>query len=146
MSFPTAVRALPVVGFVLALSALAACSGGGSTAAPSASAPAPASPGAVDVNGLEAAMKQGKVALYDVRTPGEYAGGHVPGAVNIPLDQLSSRMDELAPHKGEPVYLVCASGNRSGKAQAQLAAAGFSNPINVEGGTRAWQAAGKPLE
>lgn len=91
-------------------------------------------------------MKTGKVVLYDVRTPGEYAGGHVPGAVNIPLDQLSSRMDELAPHKGDAVYLVCASGNRSGKAATQLAAAGFSNPINVEGGTRAWQAAGKPLE
>ncbi len=138
-----------VAGAVLLIS-LSACAGGTSppagdkAAAPAAAAPVKA--GAVDVAGLDAAMKGGKVVLYDVRTPGEYAAGHVPGAVNLPLDQLSSRMDELAPHTDEPLYLICASGNRSGRAQAQLAGAGFAHTINVEGGTRAWQAAGKPVE
>ncbi len=122
------------------------CATGGAPASTSPSVAKNSAPSAVDPSGLEAAMKAGTIALFDVRTPGEYAEGHVPGAINIPLDQLSVRMSELEPHKDAPVYLICASGGRSGRAQTQLASAGFAQPINVTGGTREWQALGKPLE
>ena len=59
----------------------------------------------------------------DVRTPGEFSGGHAPGSVNIPLDQLGRRAGEL--DKSRPVILVCASGSRSAMATSLLKAQGF---------------------
>jgi phage shock protein E len=57
--------------------------------------------------------------IIDVRTPGEYMGGHVAGSINIPLQEIQQRVDEIkALHK--PVVLCCASGNRSGQATAFL--------------------------
>lgn len=71
--------------------------------------------------------------LVDVRTPAEFAAGSVEGAVNIPLDEVESRVNEF---KGKPsVILFCRSGNRSGQAQAILEANGITNVtngINVE--------------
>lgn len=59
----------------------------------------------------------------DVRTEGEFRGGHAPGAVNIPLDQLTSRLSELEPAR--PVLVCCASGSRSAMAAALLKGKGF---------------------
>jgi rhodanese-related sulfurtransferase len=117
-------------------------------AAPAAAAtPAPApAPAAVDAAGLKAAMDGGAIHLVDVRTTGEFAGGHAPGAINIPLDQLESRLSELEPQKGDTIYLICASGRRSAAAQELLASKGFSSPVNVTGGTNGWKAAGYPVE
>lgn len=126
-----------------------ACGSATSTpATSSASGPAAASaaPGTTSVQGLKAAMDAGDVVLIDVRTPQEYAGGHAPGAKNIPLSDLSSRISELDAHKDGEVHLICASGRRSAKATSMLAEAGFAKPINVEGGTQAWVAAGLPVE
>jgi rhodanese-related sulfurtransferase len=61
--------------------------------------------------------------LVDVRTPSEYTAGHIEGAINIPLTNLTSRMSELSP--AVPVLVYCASGTRSSRASAQLAAAGY---------------------
>ncbi len=98
----------------------------------------------VDVQQLEADRASGKAkVLIDVRTPGEFAEGHVPGAKNIPLDQVLSRIDELP--DGEEVYLVCRSGSRSARAAAALSAKGLKT-VNVKGGTMAWVAAGKAVE
>lgn len=81
--------------------------------------------------------------IVDVREAWEFGAGHVPGAVNIPLDELVSRLDELR----EPVVLVCASGNRSGMAAQYLTArAGFGRVANLAGGTYLWVARGKPVE
>ncbi len=107
---------------------------------------ASARPEAVDVQGLKAAIAAGEVVLLDVRTPSEYADGHVPGALSLPLDGLSARLEALAEHRAGPVHLICASGGRSARAQRLLLEAGFARPINVEGGTRAWIAAGLPVE
>lgn len=63
--------------------------------------------------------------LVDVRTPAEFAAGHIPGAVNIPLQQLDSRLSELEP-KEQAVVLYCRSGNRSGTAARLLKSAGFA--------------------
>lgn len=82
--------------------------------------------------------------LVDVRTTGEFAGGHLPGAVNIPLDQIARRHSEIASDK--PVVVVCASGNRSRTASKKLAEAGFEKVYNLNGGTMRWMMAGLPLE
>jgi rhodanese-related sulfurtransferase len=62
--------------------------------------------------------------IVDVRTPGEYARGHVAGSVNIPLDTIDTHINDLK-HKGEPVVLCCASGARSGRATRILRAHGI---------------------
>jgi rhodanese-related sulfurtransferase len=82
--------------------------------------------------------------VVDVREPWEYRQGHVPGAVLIPLGQLSARLNELDPQR--PVAVICASGNRSQSAAALLGQKGFKTVYNVSGGTGAWQYSGLALE
>ncbi len=82
--------------------------------------------------------------VVDVREPWEYQQGHVPGAVLIPLGQLSSRLNELDP--GKPVAVICASGNRSQSAAALLGQKGFKTVYNVSGGTGAWMYSGLEVE
>ena len=125
---------------------LASCGGSHSPASP---VPGPAVQDAlaeVDVAALKTARDGGSPPLIDVRTPAEFADGHVPGAVNIPLDALAGRLGELESHKQATVYLICRSGARSARAQSVLAEAGFAQPVNVAGGTLAWKAAGYPVE
>lgn len=84
--------------------------------------------------------------VVDVRSPGEYAGGHLPGAHGIPLDRLGEAVDALrAAADRKPLLVVCASGARSARACALLADLGVE-AATLEGGTRAWAAAGNPLE
>ncbi|MEV5597455.1 rhodanese-like domain-containing protein [Streptomyces sp. NPDC052496] len=84
--------------------------------------------------------------VVDVRTPGEYAAGHLPGAHNIPLDHLATALPALkaAAARGE-LLMVCASGNRSATACEQLAAADVP-ATTLTGGTAAWTAQGYPVE
>jgi rhodanese-related sulfurtransferase len=80
--------------------------------------------------------------LLDVRTPEEFAQGHLPGAVLIPHDQLASRLAEI---EGKPWVLVyCRSGARASKAQAVLEQAGVE-VRQVEGSWLRWQAEGRPV-
>ena len=69
-----------------------------------------------------ALMEKGAV-IVDVRTPGEFRAGHIPGSKNIPLDQIGSKTAELK-KAGKPVITVCRSGSRSGMAKSRLSAAG----------------------
>lgn len=80
--------------------------------------------------------------VVDVREPGEYAAGHVPGAILIPLAQVSARLGEV-PREGT-VYVVCASGNRSKAATTVLENAGF-DAFSVQGGTKGWISLGRPV-
>ena len=125
--------------------ALAACQTGGSTPAPSSSSAAESGDvRTIDIEAFAAEREAGKVAtLVDVRTPGEFARGHVPGAVNVPLDTLPGTLDAYA-DKGE-VHVICQSGGRSARAAAMMAEHGI-DAVNIAGGTGAWQAAGKPVE
>jgi rhodanese-related sulfurtransferase len=83
--------------------------------------------------------------VIDVRTPGEFAGGHVPGAVNIPMDKLGAEIPRLKAEGGPEIALICEVGGRSAAAAEQFAKAGV--PVtDILGGTSAWRRAGLPLE
>jgi phage shock protein E len=82
--------------------------------------------------------------VLDVRTPDEYASGHVPGAINIPIDALSARTGELDPQREVVVY--CERGPRASKAATALVAAGFSGVKLLSGHMSAWRDAGLPTE
>ncbi|MCU0705452.1 MAG: rhodanese-like domain-containing protein [Fimbriiglobus sp.] len=95
---------------------------------------------------LKSLCEKGDLELIDVRTPLEFGEVHVNGAKNVPLDQLNPTA-LLWPNTdaGRPIYVVCRSGTRGQKACEKLAAAGFTNVINVEGGTLACEQAGVPV-
>jgi rhodanese-related sulfurtransferase len=80
--------------------------------------------------------------IVDVREPWEYERSHLPGAVNIPSGNLPARIGEIK----QPVVLVCASGNRSGKAARYLTEHGFTDVANLLGGTAGWRQRGLPVE
>jgi rhodanese-related sulfurtransferase len=88
--------------------------------------------------------REAGAVLIDVREPDEWRAGHARGARHIPLAQLPASLDDLP--REAPVYLICATGNRSRNAAAFLQKNGFSRPVNVRGGTVAWQRAGLPLD
>ena len=95
----------------------------------------------VDVDRLAAAL-EGGAQVVDVRERDEYAQVHVPGAVLIPMGQLAARMGEL--DSTSPVYVVCASGNRSSAMTDLLRASGF-DACSVTGGTQAWVSSGRAV-
>jgi len=68
--------------------------------------------------------------LVDVRSPGEFAGGHIAGAINIPVDQLPARIAEIGPPT-TPVVLYCASGMRSARAAGVLKSSGFAKVADL---------------
>lgn len=84
----------------------------------------------------------GGAVVLDVREPAEYVGGHVPGAVPMPMGQLSSRLGEL--DRTRAVYLICATGNRSSAMADFLVRTGF-DARSVVGGTTAWAQTGRPV-
>ncbi|MBD0709289.1 MULTISPECIES: rhodanese-like domain-containing protein [unclassified Streptomyces] len=94
----------------------------------------------------QALTRLADLTVVDVRTPGEYAAGHVPGAVNVPLDRLDSAVPSLREAAAQGTLLiVCQSGNRSARACAQLAGQGVS-AYDLAGGTSGWAARGHALE
>lgn len=82
------------------------------------------------------------VRLVDVREADEWQAGHAPNALHLPMSELPGRSAELP--GSDPMYVVCRSGNRSARVVAYLAAHGYP-AVNVDGGMRAWVAAGRPL-
>jgi len=86
----------------------------------------------------------GDLQVVDVRRPGEYAEGHVPGAASRPLDRLEREVRSLDPAR--PTAVICAGGYRSSAATSILQRHGFRDLANVVGGTSAWVAAGYDVE
>ena len=82
--------------------------------------------------------------VIDVRTANEYASGHIPGAINIPFDQVAQRISEIETPQGAILY--CMVGPRARKGESALLAAGYKKAFHLEGGLAAWQAAGFPIE
>jgi rhodanese-related sulfurtransferase len=81
--------------------------------------------------------------LLDVRTPEEYAAGHIAGSSNINVEVLASRLDEVP--RDKPVVVYCRSGNRSATAANILDEAGYTNVYDL-GGIIAWVEAGYPVQ
>ena len=82
------------------------------------------------------------VTVVDVRTPAEYAAGHLPGAVNIDIEggSFEQQVDQLP--KDETYFVYCRTGNRSGVATGQMADLGFTDLYDLQGGVVDSQAAG----
>jgi rhodanese-related sulfurtransferase len=80
--------------------------------------------------------------ILDVREDEEWAAGHVAGATHVPLGEVPQRLGELP--DADPLYVICRSGNRSGRAVAWLGQQGVET-VNIAGGMRAWAAAGRPM-
>ena len=100
----------------------------------------------VDTN--QARSMLGKALVLDVREPGEYAAGCLPGAVNIPRGVLEFKIDQHPAFQGkqeEDLLVYCLSGGRSALAVEALQKLGWSKPVSLAGGFGAWRDAGEQV-
>jgi len=98
--------------------------------------------GAVESQVLAARIASGDAPLIlDVRTRAEFAEGHLPGAINIPHDELAGRIGELGAERNAEVVVYCGSGRRAGLAESVLVETGFSNIHDLSGHWRGWSGA-----
>lgn len=99
----------------------------------------------IDPAELSARQASGSApVVIDVRSAAEYREGHIPGALNIPFDQVAERISEVDAPQG--VALYCMMGPRARRGESALLAAGYTPVLHLEGGLAAWQAAGLPVE
>lgn len=105
-----------------------------------------AGPGALTADGVVQLMNREKAVVVDVCEPQEFAGGHVAGAKNIPLDQLEAKLASVVKNKTLPLILVCKSGARSGRAVSIAKKLGFEKTQSLSGGMGAWRTANLPVE
>jgi rhodanese-related sulfurtransferase len=97
----------------------------------------------ISASQLQEAIDRGeRFQLIDVRSAEEYASGHVPCAVNLPMEQVEARLDDL--HQHDPLVLICQSGNRA-EITGGLLAPHRNDLVLLEGGTTAWESAGRPV-
>lgn len=120
-----------------ATSATPATSAKGANVAPADVAPA-------DV--LELTQRADGPLLLDVRTLEEFASGHVPGAIHIPVDELAGRLAEIEPYRDRGVVTYCKSGRRAQAAVETLRDAGFTNAIRMDGSMDRWLSEHRPVE
>lgn len=86
-----------------------------------------------DINaGVEEYQKTPNAKLIDVREADEYAAGHIPASINLPLSKIESAQGEIT-DLDTPLFVYCRSGNRSGQAVAWLKQAGYSKVKNIGG-------------
>jgi rhodanese-related sulfurtransferase len=83
--------------------------------------------------------------VLDVRSIDEFRSGHLTNAKNVPLSDLTLKLDSLSTHKSTPTIVYCESGMRSSRACGQLVKAGFTNLHNLAGGLASWRASNLPL-
>lgn len=101
----------------------------------------------ISIEQFQARFESGEVGDYqfiDVREDDEYAAGHIPGAVNIPLTEFPARVDEIS--EDSPVVLVCNTGRRSSQTALFLAGMGYEDIYNLEDGTKGWMDMGLQVE
>ena len=103
--------------------------------------------GPVDASEIAARIADGNApVILDVRTPEEYAEGHVPGAINIPHDAVADHLGKLPFAKDDEVAVYCGTGRRAGLAEEALVEAGFTNVRDLTGHYKAWIAESRPIE
>lgn len=98
----------------------------------------------MDIPELKRKATQDNALLIDVRQPNEYASGHIPQAINIPLRTLPENIDKI-PHN-RPVILYCTTGYRTGIGVMTLRLLGYTNISAFPPSIQGWKAAGEPLE
>ena len=87
----------------------------------------------LDINAcLDALKTTENAALIDVRDEDEFAAGHIPGAVSIPLERIDETAERY-PDRDKPLFLYCRSGRRSGLAESRLREMGYANAVNIGG-------------
>lgn len=92
------------------------------------------------------ALKENKAPiLFDVRTPSEFKSGHIEGAINIPFDQISQRIDQILQFKDQLVVVYCRSGRRAQTATDTLEKEGFTELYDLTGHMIAWQKNSYPV-
>ena len=99
-----------------------------------------------DLQKLMASDQKTAVVLLDVRTPEEYAAGHVPGAINISHTKVKANLAKLLAHKNDTVVVYCRSGRRAGMAAEILAENGFTKVRHLSGDMNGWYKAKLPVE
>lgn len=87
-------------------------------------------------------IEKGGVKILDVRTPEEFKGGHLKGAVLIPVSEINQRIGELSSVKDSELLVYCHSGGRSSSASQILRGQGFTKVHNLQGGVTAWSGMG----
>jgi rhodanese-related sulfurtransferase len=90
--------------------------------------------------------KDTSMLILDVRTPEEFAAGHVPGAINIPYTHLPSRISEVADSGDKDIVLYCVTGVRAEKGAERLRENGFQKLLHLDGDMKAWEEQKRPLE
>lgn len=98
------------------------------------------------VTPLDFKEKSENQLIIDVRTPDEFAQGHIKGAVNINLFDRNFTEQFNNFDKSEPIFIYCRSGNRTSKASKQLAKLGFENIYDLQGGIINWARNNQPIE
>ena len=101
----------------------------------------------ISVKRLAELRERGDADVIDVRTPVEFREVHATGVRNVPLDSLDPHvvMKERNGTANDSLYVICRTGSRASKACQQFIDAGYTNVVNVEGGTQAWDEAGLPV-
>jgi len=105
-----------------------------------------AGPAAIEPKALveRIAWADASLVVLDVRTPAEFADGHVPGAVNIPNTELAARVAELSGARDKDVVVYCRSGRRADEALGILAKAGFKRLYHLQGDYLRWTEEKRP--
>jgi rhodanese-related sulfurtransferase len=106
-----------------------------------------AGPGSIEPKALgdRIAWADRALVVLDVRTPAEYAEGHVPGAINIPNGELAARVAELTDAKGRDIVVYCRSGVRAAQALDVLDKAGFKRLFHLQGDYNRWTEEQRPV-
>jgi rhodanese-related sulfurtransferase len=98
----------------------------------------------ISADELHEMVKNGGAQLIDVRTPVEFAAGHVAGARNVPVYALKQALPSLVLDPNRPIVAICATAHRSPPAVRLLRAAGYKNAVQLKGGMLSWAAARLP--
>lgn len=92
------------------------------------------------------AAQDASLIILDVRTPEEFAAGHVPGAINIPYTHLPASISTLGDASGKDIVLYCQTGVRAERAAARLKENGFSKLLHLQGDMKQWKEKQQPIE
>jgi rhodanese-related sulfurtransferase len=102
--------------------------------------------GPIDPSELAARISSGSApTILDVRTPEEFASGHIAGAINVPVSELPARLASLKLSPGEEIVVHCQRGSRAASAESILRESGYTRVRDLSGHMEAWQAGGYPV-